>query len=233
MNLPFLKRQPDRPAEWLIVGLGNPGAEYHNTRHNVGYRVVDLLAQANRIDNRHAHLRSLVGYGRIGETPVLLAKPITYMNLSGESIAPLSRFLSIAPDRILIVTDDMDLPVGKIRLRTGGSAGGHNGLKSLIQHLKTEDFPRIKIGVGRPAGGTIDHVLGKFQRAELEPIAEALERAAAAVQVVLAEGMEPAMSRFNAREPAPKKPPATRPPASAETAAEPGVTAGGAAEPNV
>jgi PTH1 family peptidyl-tRNA hydrolase len=198
MRIPFFRRQPAEPPRWLIVGLGNPGGEYHNTRHNVGFRVVDLLAERHRIDARKGEKRALVGYGRIEDTAVVLAKPQTFMNLSGESIAPLMRMLGLTPADVIVVTDDMDLPVGRLRLRREGSAGGHNGLKSLIQHLQTTEFPRVRIGVGRPKeAGTIDHVLGKFEREEIGPVQEAVQRAADAVEVILAEGLDLAMSRFN------------------------------------
>jgi peptidyl-tRNA hydrolase, PTH1 family len=203
MRLPFVKRQPADPPRHLVVGLGNPGAEYQNTRHNVGFSVVDRLAAEHRIDARKTEKRSVVGYGRIRDVPVVLAKPLTFMNLSGESIRPLMRMLELRPEDIIVVTDDMDLPVGRLRVRAGGSAGGHNGLKSLIQHLGTQEFPRVRIGVGRPKGegpGAIDHVLGKFGRDEIEPIQEAIRYAAEAVEVILSSGLEAAMSRYNQRQ---------------------------------
>jgi PTH1 family peptidyl-tRNA hydrolase len=188
--------------------LGNPGAEYHHTRHNVGFRAIDLLAECHKIDTRKTEKRAFVGYGKIGDVAVVLAKPITFMNLSGESIAPLLRMLELTPADLIVVYDDMDLPVGRIRVRPDGSAGGHNGIKSLIHHLRTQEFPRIKIGVGRPgvSGPTTDHVLGKFVRSELEPIQSALARATEAVEVMVAEGTVAAMNRFN---PSPTSPPPT------------------------
>lgn len=199
MRIPFLHRQPSDPPRYLIVGLGNPGAEYQNTRHNVGFRAVDILAERHRIDTRKTQKRAFVGHGRIGDVPVVLAKPITFMNLSGESIAPLMRAFGLQPADVLVVTDDIDLATGRLRVRPAGSAGGHNGLKSLILHLRTEEFPRIRIGVGRPrgVGAVIDHVLSKFERTELEPIAQAVESAADAVETILSEGVEAAMNRFN------------------------------------
>ncbi len=203
MRLPFTRRQPAVPPRYLVVGLGNPGPEYANTRHNVGFKVIDRLGERHRIDVRQGERRSLVGYGKIGDDGVALAKPITFMNLCGESIGPLMRQLGITPAEVIVVYDDMDLPVGRLRLRPGGSAGGHNGIKSLIQHLQTEEFPRVKIGVGRPGGpGAVDHVLGKFSRNELEPIREATERAADAVESIIAEGLDRAMNRFNVSAPA-------------------------------
>src|SRR6201999_1007910 len=141
------------------------GAEYQHTRHNVGFRVIDHLAAEHKIDVRNTEKRALVGYGKIKDVPVVLAKPITFMNLSGESVAPLLRMFELTPDDLIVVYDEMDLPLGRLRVRPDGSAGGHNGIKSLIQHLRTESFPRIRIGVGRPAQSpSVDHVLGKWTR---------------------------------------------------------------------
>lgn len=198
MRLPFLTRQPANPPRHLIVGLGNPGAEYNHTRHNVGFRAIDLLAERHKIDTRKTEKRAFVGYGKIGDVPVVLAKPITFMNLSGESVAPLLRMLELTPADLIVLFDDMDLPVGRIRVRPDGSAGGHNGIKSLIHFLRTQEFPRVKIGVGRPGGGpTIDHVLGKFGRTELDPIQTAIARAVDAAECMVAEGTVSAMNRFN------------------------------------
>lgn len=194
----FSRKPPALPPRHLVVGLGNPGPEYQHTRHNVGFRVVDLLSERHRIPVRKLERRALVGTGEIAETVVQLVKPMTYMNLSGESVAPLMRAAGLRPEDLIVIVDEMDLPVGRVRLRKSGSAGGHNGLKSLIQHLGTEDFPRIRIGVGRPSeGAVVDHVLSRFGRGELEPIREAIERSADAVEVALAEGFEAAMNRFN------------------------------------
>jgi PTH1 family peptidyl-tRNA hydrolase len=199
MRLPFLRRQPAVPPRYLIVGLGNPGAAYQNTRHNVGFRVIDELAQRHRIDVRSMQKRALVGYGVIQDTGVVLAKPQTYMNLSGEAVAPLLRMLELRPEDVIVVYDDMDLPTGRLRLRPDGSAGGHNGMKSLIQHLRSDSFPRLRIGVGRPgeSAAVIDHVLSKFNRDELDAIREAIPRAADAVEAILSDGLDAAMNRFN------------------------------------
>ncbi|MFN3651352.1 MAG: aminoacyl-tRNA hydrolase [Armatimonadota bacterium] len=197
----FFRRQPTfETVRHLIVGLGNPGAQYHNTRHNIGFRVVDLLAERHRIDTRKVERQANFGRGAIGETVVALAKPLTYMNLSGESVAPLARLLQLRPEEIIVVVDDMDLPPGRIRIRPSGSAGGHNGLKSLIQHLGTTEFPRVRVGVGRPSGpkgGTVDHVLGKFTREELEPVQDSIRAAADAVEAIVTDGLQAAMNRFN------------------------------------
>jgi PTH1 family peptidyl-tRNA hydrolase len=199
MRIPFLRRQPPVPPRHLIVGLGNPGGEYRGTRHNVGFDAIDLLAERHRIDARHFDKRALVGYGQIGEVAVVLAKPQTFMNLSGESVAPLMRMLELRPQDVIVVVDEMDLPLGRIRIRKEGSAGGHNGLKSLIQHLGTQEFPRVRIGVGRPPQGadTVEHVLSRFGRDEIEPIRTAIARAADAAESIAEEGLDAAMNRFN------------------------------------
>lgn len=201
MRFPFLRRQPAVPPRYLIVGLGNPGPEYRSTRHNVGFRVIDCLAERHRIDTSKTQKRAFVGSGTIGDVPVVLAKPITFMNLCGESIAPLMRMFELRPEDVIVVYDDMDLPVARLRVRQEGSAGGHNGIKSLIQHLRSESFPRVRIGVGRPGqtAGAVDHVLSKFSRDEIEPIAQTVELAADAVEVIVAEGVPAAMNRFNTR----------------------------------
>jgi PTH1 family peptidyl-tRNA hydrolase len=183
----------------LIVGLGNPGKEYEGTRHNIGFQVLDLFARLNSISLIKRDFRGLVGDGRFQDTRVFLLKPQTYMNLSGESVAALLRQKPIAAADILVVADDIALPLGKLRLRPGGSAGGHNGLKSLIAHLHTQDFPRLRFGVGAPRDPSvqIDFVLGHFSRREQEEVDESCEQAVAAIEVWLKEGIEPAMNRFN------------------------------------
>jgi peptidyl-tRNA hydrolase, PTH1 family len=183
----FWKKQKvvEQPL-WLIVGLGNPGAEYKGTRHNVGFEVVDLLSEKHRIKLDKSKHRARIGTGRIGDTPVCLVKPLTYMNLSGQAVAPLARDYGIKPDHVLVVADDLDLPVGKLRLREDGSAGGHNGHKSLIQSLRTQEYPRIKIGIGKAGGGeTIDHVLSGFTPAERSEIVVAVRTAADCVHTAL------------------------------------------------
>lgn len=201
MRFPFFPRPAGPPPRLLIVGLGNPGPEYAATRHNVGFLVVERLARRHEIWAQRLERRALVGQGLINEMPVVLARPQTYMNLSGESVAPLMRKFSLTPEAVLVVTDDLDLPVGRIRIRKSGSPGGHNGLKSLVEHLDTEDFPRVRIGVGRPRPDVrvIDHVLTPFE-AEEEPIIDAaVDRAADAVEDFLADGADAAMSRFNGK----------------------------------
>lgn len=182
------KATPGLPPEWMIVGLGNPGGEYKGTRHNVGFEVIDRLAEAHKIKVSRAKHRALTAIGKVGDTQVLLVKPLTYMNLSGQAVAPLARDNQLKPENVFVIADDLDLPVGALRIKLGGSAGGHNGHKSLIQSLKTQDYPRLKIGIGKvQKEGTINHVLGSFDRDEKDEIDAAL-RASVKVCEALAQG---------------------------------------------
>jgi len=205
------ERTGGKSAVRLIIGLGNPGAEYVGTRHNVGFDLVDRLAAAHgiRVDERIKGVRALVGRGRIGDKPVLLAKPLTYMNASGEAVLALARgelagvsaddAESLATGNLFVVCDDIHLPVGKIRLRAQGSSGGQNGLKSVALELGSQNFARLRMGVGEPpADQQIEWVLGKFGRADRAVIDETLITAMGAAEVWVAEGIERAMSRFNA-----------------------------------
>lgn len=197
----FLRRkkpaEPKLPPEWLIVGLGNPGGEYAATRHNVGFQVVDRLAQRHKIKLSKARHRALVGEGEIDGTRVVLVKPLTYMNLSGQAVAPLTQHYQVPPERVFVIADDLDLDVGRLRMRLKGSAGGHNGHKSLIHSLRTQDYPRLKIGISSSSGSTIDHVLGTFDREEIEVIREALDRAVEGVEVLVRHGATRAMNWVN------------------------------------
>jgi PTH1 family peptidyl-tRNA hydrolase len=199
VRFPFsLSRSTPRVGK-LIVGLGNPGDKYKETRHNVGFRVVELLAERHGIDLRRHRHQSVYGEGRIGEVAVLLAKPLTYMNLSGQAVAALLRYHGLTAADALVIYDDVHLPVGRLRVRAQGTAGGHNGIKSIIGSLGTSEFPRIRLGVGGPSDRPlVDHVLGGFNRRESEVIAEILPLAADAAEVTLREGVEAAMNRFNA-----------------------------------
>lgn len=197
----MFRRKPPEPevAEWVIVGLGNPGPQYRGTRHNVGFEVIDLLAARHHIKVQRSKHQALYGFGAIEGVPVVLVKPLTYMNLSGNALAAMARSVGVAPSHILVVADDLDLPVGRIRLKPKGSAGGHGGHKSIIERLGTSEYPRVKIGIGRTdKSETIDHVLGSFSPEERQDINEAIQRAAHAVEVVLQVGVERAMSRVNA-----------------------------------
>jgi PTH1 family peptidyl-tRNA hydrolase len=196
----FFKRRPKPEVhpEWLLVGLGNPGGEYSGTRHNVGFETIDRLAHRHRIKLDRSKHRARYGLGTVGDVRVALVKPLTYMNLSGQAVAPLCREWNITGERIIVVADDLDLEVGVVKVRRKGSAGGHNGHKSLIQHLRTQEYARVKIGIGK-AGETIDHVLSRFAPSERTLIDEAIEKAAGACETILQEGIERAMMRTNER----------------------------------
>ena len=186
---------PTGPTFRLIVGLGNPGREYADTRHNVGFAILDRIAAAAgvrfRTNNKWQADTALDG-------DVWLCKPQTYMNLSGESVGALARFHKIEPARVLVVLDDMALPLGRLRIRERGSAGGHNGLKSIIAHLGTQDIPRLRVGIGSAEpGAVIGHVLGKFALEEQPLLAQALDRATEAIGHAQSHDLAAAMNRFN------------------------------------
>ena len=190
------------PADWLVVGLGNPGKEYAGTRHNVGFEVVDLLARRHDGRLKAGKERALVDEVRIDGQRVALAEPTTYMNLSGESVAPLVRRFGIDdPTRLVVVQDELDLPTGRVRVKVGGGLAGHNGLRSIKAHLHTDAFVRIRIGVGKPPSKEhgADHVLKKVGKSDRELLAVAVEIAADAVELIVAEGSDAAMNQVNAR----------------------------------
>lgn len=185
----------------LIVGLGNPGREYENTRHNIGFRVIDRLSELYHIPLNQKKHKAIYGSGYIEGEKVLLVQPQTYMNLSGESVGELAAFYKIPPEDVLVIFDDISLDVGQLRLRKKGSAGGHNGIKSLIAHLNSQDFPRIKVGVGeKPAGWDLaDHVLAPFPKEVASDVETGIADACDACKTILCEGMEVAMNRFNGK----------------------------------
>lgn len=193
----------------LIVGLGNPGAEYEGTRHNVGFDVIDLLARRHNIPVSKRNFKSVYGEGSIGGEKLVLMRPMTFMNLSGEAVGAIVRFYKLEAKDVWIVLDEVALPPGRIRLRYTGSAGGHNGLANIIAALHTPDVPRIRIGVGaaRP-GAMVGHVLGRFRKEEIPLIEEAVARAADAVECAMVQGFEMAMNRFNVSD---KPPPGAEP----------------------
>jgi peptidyl-tRNA hydrolase, PTH1 family len=184
----------------LIVGLGNPGAKYDRTRHNVGFDLVDRLAQRWQVSmTDQKKFQGIAGEGWAGRQKIRLLKPQTFMNLSGQSVRALLNWYKLNPTEVLVLYDDLDLPLGKMRMRLSGSAGGHNGMKSLIGHLGTSEFPRLRIGIGKSNDETISHVLGKFMPAEATVVSEVLDLAADAVEWSLREGVEKAMSKYNGR----------------------------------
>lgn len=198
----------------LVIGLGNPGSKYAGTRHNVGFDLVDRLAAERGLEWR-LEKKWKVEMARTGDGSLVLAKPQTYMNLSGEAAIKLASFYKISPAEVLIVYDDADLPLGRLRLRGSGSAGGHNGVKSLIQHLGTDRIPRLKIGIGRRPGAAeegagrdkmVGHVLGRFRPEETERLEKSMARAAEAVNCALLSGLAAASTRYNPDPDAPARP---------------------------
>ena len=186
-------------VEWLVVGLGNPGQKYANTRHNMGFLTVDLLAEEAGVQLNKVKFKSAYNILRFAGTRCLVMKPQTYMNLSGEAVREAAQFYKIPPERILVIYDDVSLPVGKLRVRPSGSAGGHNGIKNIIAHLGTQDFPRVKIGTGAPGegGDMIDWVIGTPSKAERKILLETFHRAIEAAACIIEHGCQKAMNDFN------------------------------------
>ena len=196
----FFNKNRSSGVEWLLVGLGNPGDKYDNTRHNVGFAAIDQLAEELKVPVQKLKYRALTQTVELGGAKVLLMKPVTYMNLSGEAVGEAARFYKIPADHVLVISDDVSLPIGKLRIRKGGSAGGHNGLKNIIQHLGTDQFPRVKVGVGEkphPDYDMADWVLSRFVGEDLKTITAAIEKAGKAVECLIAEGPDKAMNKFN------------------------------------
>lgn len=189
---------------YIIAGLGNPGREYEHTRHNVGFCVVERLAAKENISVLEKRHKAIIGKGVIAGEKCILAKPQTYMNLSGESIGELVNFYKAdEKSQLIVISDDVSLEPGQIRIRKKGSAGGHNGLKNIIAHLGHDSFIRVRMGVGeKPAGWDLaDYVLGRFSAKEWEAVADAADRAADAIRVIIAEGPDAAMNRYNGGKP--------------------------------
>lgn len=183
----------------LIVGLGNPGKEYEMTRHNIGFLVVDELSKQLNISLDKSKFKGLFGMGYVNGEKVILCKPLTYMNLSGECVRPLMDFYDIPIEDVLVIYDDLDLSVGKIRLRTKGSAGGHNGVKSMISHLGTQQFNRIRIGIDRPKNGEtiVNYVLGRFTVDELPILNDAIQKSTKACEKWISHPFLEVMNEFN------------------------------------
>lgn len=189
---------------WLLVGLGNPGREYEKTRHNCGFRALDILARKLSCPIDRLKFQGLYGQTVYNGKKLFLLKPQTYMNLSGRSVVPLSAYFHIPPQRIIVLFDDISLPPGRLRLRADGSAGGHNGIKSIIQELGSQDFPRVKIGVGskpHPDFDLADWVLSTFSASEEKALSVSLENAALAALAIVDEGVPQAANRFNGSHP--------------------------------
>lgn len=187
---------------YLVAGLGNPGKQYERTRHNMGFDTIDELVDRHRIPGSGIQHKAMYGKGMIAGEKVILAKPLTYMNLSGDSVREFINYYKMDPEtELIVIYDDIDLEPGQIRIRKKGSAGGHNGMKSIISQIGTQNFYRVKVGVGaKPAGWDLaDYVLGRFSTKEREEVDKAIEEAADAVEVILGEGIDAAMNKYNAK----------------------------------
>lgn len=182
---------------FLIVGLGNPGREYENTRHNIGFAAIDIIAEKYNIDVNRTKFKGEYGEGFINGNKVILLKPYTFMNLSGESVREAIDFYKLTEEEVLIIYDDISLEVGRLRIREKGSAGGHNGIKSIINHMGTDVFTRIKIGVGAPKGDLVNHVLGKFSKDEVNILKQTLDAVTEATSDIIEYGAKDAMNKFN------------------------------------
>jgi len=184
---------------YVIAGLGNPGKKYHYTRHNVGFLVVDILAEKYNISVTQIKHKALIGTGTIEDKKIILVKPQTYMNNSGESLIEVVEWYKVPLEQLIVIYDDMDLPLGKLRIRAKGSSGTHNGMKSVIYHLQSENFPRIRVGIDKKPEelDTIDYVLGKFTEDEKKVVFDSLVRAAEAAVTIITSGINEAMNMFN------------------------------------
>ncbi|MBC8249886.1 MAG: aminoacyl-tRNA hydrolase [Anaerolineales bacterium] len=193
-----LWRRGEPVIEKLIVGLGNPGRKYAGNRHNIGFQCLDRLAEAWGLSFSRRKHKALLAQGEIAGLKVILAKPQTFMNLSGDAVERLARFYKLPPENILVIYDDLDLPLGRVRLRPEGGSGGHKGMKSIVEHLGTNGFPRLRVGIGRPThGDPVDYVLDDFAPDEQIAIEEAYERVVSTVELWLTEGIATAMNRYN------------------------------------
>ena len=182
---------------FLIVGLGNPGTEYQNTRHNIGFNAINFIANKYNINVNREKFKGMCGEGFINGEKVILLKPTTYMNLSGESIREVVDFYKISNEDVLVIYDDISLDVGRLRIREKGSAGGHNGIKSIIAHLGTDIFPRIKVGVGQPNVDLVNYVLGKFTKEEMEVLSESIDASTKAAKEIISSDVKTAMNIYN------------------------------------
>ena len=196
----FFGKKVTGPAEWLLVCLGNYGKQYENTRHNIGFMAAERLIDKQGLRCNRLRFRALTEVIEFGGARVLLMMPQTYMNLSGEAVGEAARFYKIPSDHVLVIYDDVSLPLGKLRIRDKGSAGGHNGIKNIIAHLGTQEFPRIKIGTGAPSGGgaeMIDWVIGVPSQAERKILVESFENAVKAAEDIIENGCQKAMNDYN------------------------------------
>jgi PTH1 family peptidyl-tRNA hydrolase len=219
------KRELSGPVNnlWLVVGLGNPGTKYDETRHNIGFRAVDEIASSNGIPMSKVKEKAQVGLGAIAGESVMLVKPLTFMNLSGESVGKLSKYYKVPRERVLVIYDDLDLPNAQVKLKLRGGHGGHNGMRSIIEHFSGKsDFPRLRIGIGRPTNGRIPivkHVLQRFSQEERVEIDFAVQDCVSTVEKIMVDGMEKALSTCNNKK-KPKKAAAKKPREAEPAAAE-------------
>ena len=197
--LPMAFGMQSSAVDWLIVGLGNPGQKYEHTRHNMGFLTVDLLAEKLGVKLNKVKFKAAYNIVKFAGCKCLVMKPQTYMNLSGEAVREAAQFYKVPAEHVLVIYDDVSLPVGKLRVRPSGSAGGHNGIKNIIAHLGTQEFPRVKIGVAAPGedGDMIDWVIGVPSQAERKVLAESFEKAIEAAECIITDGCQKAMNRFN------------------------------------
>lgn len=184
---------------YLIAGLGNPGKEYDKTRHNVGFTAIDYLAYRYNINVSKIKFKGIYGDGYIGGEKCILLKPQTYMNLSGESIREASEYFKIEPNKIIVVYDDVDIEPGKVRIRPKGSAGGHNGMKSIIYQLQNDEFPRVRFGVGKAEHGMVNHVLGRFSEEDGVKVSDAIRNLPDIIELIVSKGVNDAMNKYNGK----------------------------------
>lgn len=182
-------------SDYYIVGLGNPGSKYERTRHNAGFDVVTILGQRNGISVRMHDYKARLGKGKIGDKNVLLVMPQTFMNNSGQSMKEMMQALGVGADKLIVVYDDMDLKLGSVRVKEQGSAGTHNGMKSVIFNLQTDEFVRVRVGIGKPEGETVDYVLGEYD--DKQAAFDALKKAADVIETIVKDGLKEAQNRFN------------------------------------
>ena len=186
---------------YIIVGLGNPGDKYEKTRHNVGFNVIDLLAKEYSIDVSKLKHKALIGEGRVETEKVILVKPMTYMNLSGESVVDICNYYNVDLENVIVIYDDIDLDVGKIRIRKKGSGGTHNGMRSIIKCLGSNEFPRVRVGISKPKNGQdlADFVLSRFAKEDEKSLNESFENAVAAIDCAIRQDLDLAMNRYNVK----------------------------------
>jgi peptidyl-tRNA hydrolase, PTH1 family len=200
LTSPFHKAPDTGPPQYLIVGLGNPGGRYEKTRHNIGFMCVNRIAQRMGARFHSSKHRADVSRGSIAGVPVLLAQPQTFMNDSGEAVQRLAAYYHIEPDHIILIYDEIDLPFAKVRIREGGSAGGHRGVQSVIDRLRTSEIPRIRVGVGRGPGEAKNHVLSDFSPSQKQVLSELCDTVADIVERILSDGIIAAMNAYNNRD---------------------------------